>query len=370
MNITPPILLSGFFKKTLLLVGGMFFFCFSSFAQPSSFTYFPPSDGDWQKMSWEEVDWNREKLAELLAWLPSQDTRAFLMVKDGKILLEEYWGSKLTGTGEMDQNSLWYWQDAAQTLTAVLIGIAQQEKLLSIKNSSQDFLGSGWTSMNPSMEQEIRLVHHLTMTTGIDEEIGNPMDFSPASLTYRAKPGSRWAYHDPPYAVLEKVLENASRQSLQEFFKSRIADPIGMNGFWQKTGERNVFYSSARSFAKFGLLLLANGNWNQTKIWSGGYFSNLTKPSQKSNPSFGYLTWLNGQSSYRLPGIQKPFFGSLVPSAPSDLYMSVGEGGQLLMVVPSEQLVIVRMGSAKDTPDASFVLIREFWDRMIQVMKN
>lgn len=70
------------------------------------------------------------KLAELLAWLPTQDTRAFIILKDGKLFVEEYWGENLTGLGQMNRDSFWYWASAGKTLTATLVGIAEEQKLL------------------------------------------------------------------------------------------------------------------------------------------------------------------------------------------------------------------------------------------------
>jgi hypothetical protein len=83
--------------------------------------YFPPNEpATWEEKPLAELGWNQSALAEMLAWLPTQDTRAFLILKDGKIAVEEYWGSKLTGVGEMDQNSFWYWASAGKTLTAFI----------------------------------------------------------------------------------------------------------------------------------------------------------------------------------------------------------------------------------------------------------
>lgn len=368
MQVSPLPMICTFLRRVLLLSSAVIFFGTSLSGQTSSGLYFPTDSNEWERLPLENLKWNRESLAELLAWMPTQDSRALIILKDGKIVIEEYWGSKLTGTGAMDESSLWYWGAAGRTLTASMVGLAQQAKLLSIKDKTQTYLGVGWTSMSPLQEQEIQLIHHLSMSTGIDEEISDLQRASPDLLTFRAKPGVRWAEHYATYSILEQVLEKASGQSLQDLFKSQIGDPIGMRGLWQKTADTYVFYSDARSFARFGLLHLAEGKWADTKIWSGSYFAKMTQSSQKSNPSYGYLTWLNGQSSYRLPGVQRPIFGSLVPSAPSDMYLSVGEGAQVMMVIPSENLVIIRMGGNVGESYSPFVFVREFWEKMAKVI--
>lgn len=368
-----PITLNNSIK---ILIGCCVFFVFSCVeAQkpepvPVPNLYFPPNESAlWEKMPLAELGWDQMALAELLAWLPTQDTRSFIILKDGKIVVEEYWGRKLTGAGEMDQNSLWYWASAGKTLTAALVGLAQQEKLLSTNDRTQKFLGEGWTSMSRNQERDIRLIHQLTFTTGIDDKVANLDDTSPAGLKYLAKPGSRWSYHNATYTLLEKVVEKASGKPYQTFFKEKLGDKIGMKGFWQQTGMNNVFYSDARSFARFGLLLLAKGNWNGTSIWSGDYFEKLPQTSQNLNLSYGYLTWLNGKASYMVPGSQAVLPGSLIPQAPADMYQAMGKNGQFLMVIPSQNLVIIRMGSSGGDALVPFLLMRDIWQRLDQVIK-
>lgn len=358
----------------VLILGWIFLKCHQAEAQsakPStnSALYFPPNESSiWEKLPLTELGWDQNALAEMLAWLPTQDTRAFLVLKEGKIVVEKYWGSNLIGLGEMGQNSYWYWASAGKTLTAALVGLAQQEKLLSINDRTQKFLGQSWTSMSAKQERNIRLKHHLTLTTGIDDKVSNLDDFSPVNLKYLSKPGTKWSYHNATYTLLEQVIVNASGMDFQTYFKEKLGNKIGMKGFWQKSGLTNVFYSDARSFARFGLLLLAKGNWDGIKIWSGGYFDEMTQSSQNMNMSYGYLTWLNGKSSYLFPGLKSPISGSLIPQAPADMYQAMGRNGQFLMVVPSQNLVIIRMGGAPgDLPVPAF-LVRQMWERLSKVI--
>jgi CubicO group peptidase (beta-lactamase class C family) len=366
--------LSSKLSITALFLGWAFFSLSCAEAQkptPSSSLYFPPNEPSvWEKIPLSELGWNQIELAELLAWLPTQETRAFLILKDGKIVVEEYWGSKLTGTGQMDQNSFWYWASAGKTLTAAMMGLAQQEKLLAINDRTQKYLGEGWTSMSNSKERDIKLIHHLTFTTGINDQVANLDATSPASFSFLAKPGTRWSYHNGTYTILDRVIEKASGMSFQNFFEEKLGKKIGMKGFWQLSGENNVFYSDARSFARFGLLLLAQGNWNGNQIWSGKYFEDLSRTSQRLNQSYGYLTWLNGKSSFMLPGLQMVFPGSMIPSGPVDMFQAMGKNGQFLMVVPSKNLVIVRMGGAPGELPVPYLLSRQIWDRLSKVIPN
>ncbi|MFC3415333.1 serine hydrolase domain-containing protein [Algoriphagus hitonicola] len=352
--------------KLLIFIGSFLSFSLS-FAQKSiiSDLYFPPnSSSEWEKMSLIEAGFDQENIGEFLAWISTTNTRSFIVLKDGKLVIEEHWGNKLTGMGAMNQESFWYWASAGKTLTAALIGIAEQEKILKLNHSSQKYLGKGWTAMSNSQERKIKIIHHLSMTTGLDHQVSNPNSTVSDDLKFKAKPGTRWSYHNAPYTILDRVLESASEMSFADYFKSKIGDPIGMQGFWQKNGRNNVFYSTPRSMARFGLFLLAKGNWNGVQIGSADFFDSMTTPSQNLNSSYGYLTWLNGQNSYMLPGIQQGFEGPLVPSAPSDMYQAMGLNGQFLMVIPSKNLVIIRMGSSPNSTEIPFTLIQDMWDRL------
>jgi hypothetical protein len=78
------------------------------------------------------------------------------------------------------------------------------------------------------------------------------------------------------------------------------------------------------------------------------YFHDMTTSSQTMNPSYGYLTWLNGQSSYMVPSLQFSFPGSPMPNAPADIFAAIGKDGQLINVSPSTGLLLIRMGGNDD----------------------
>jgi CubicO group peptidase (beta-lactamase class C family) len=107
---------------------------------------------------------------------------------------------------------------------------------------------------------------------------------------------------------------------------------------------------------------LNKGNWNGNQILTDtAYFHAMTHPSQALNQSYGYLTWLNGQSSFLLPYTQFPFPGSICPNGPADMYAAIGKNGQLINVVPSQNLVFIRMGNATNNADVSMFLNDTIW---------
>src|SRR5210317_2337064 len=89
--------------------------------------YFPPMESsEWETISTESLGWNAEALPALYDQLENGGTRAFILLKDGKIVLEKYWGKDILNLTSFDKDDVWYWDLAGKTLTAFLVGLAQQ----------------------------------------------------------------------------------------------------------------------------------------------------------------------------------------------------------------------------------------------------
>ncbi|MBK7945317.1 MAG: beta-lactamase family protein [Flavobacteriales bacterium] len=302
--------------------------------------YFPPLIGNiWETVEPASLGWCTDAIPPLLDFIDANNSKAFIVLKDGRIAIEHY-------TGTFTQDSLWYWASAGKSLTAFLVGAAQADGLLDINNPSSDYLGTGWTSCTPVQEQAITVRHQLTMTTGLDDGVSNPDCTDPACLQFLAVPGTRWAYHNAPYTRLDGVIAAATGQTLNSYLFSTLTATTGIGGLYIQTGDNNVFYSKPRSMARFGLLALNRGVWNGNDILGDdAYFEAMTTPSQALNESYGYLWWLNGQDSFMVPGVQFQFPGMLLPNQPADTYNALGKNGQQLNVVPSMGLVVMRMGN-------------------------
>ena len=121
-----------------------------------------------------------------------------------------------------------------------------------------------------------------------------------------------------------------------------------MNGAWIQSGNNSVYWSNTRSMARFGLLMLNKGKWENEVILNQNYFEDATNTSQNINLGYGYLWWLNGKTNYHLPQSQLQFPGSIIPEAPNDMFMALGKNDQKIYVVPSKKMVVIRMGEAAD----------------------
>lgn len=321
--------------------------------------YYPPLNSDeWTRTDPLELGWCAGRVDSLLNFVETADTKAFVILKDGKIVVERYFGI-------FQQDSLWYWASAGKSLMGTLVGLAQQDGDLSITEPASKYLGEGWTNAPPEKEALITIRHQITMTTGLDDRGPNALDncLRPDCLNYLADAGTRWAYYNAPYRLVQDVLEQATGQNKNVYTRQRLGARIGMQGFWFDY----VYYSTARDMARFGHLILSRGVWDGDKIVQDqNYFNAMLSPSQELNPSYGYLWWLNGQSAFMLPGLQIVFQRSILPEAPADLVAALGKNDQKIYVVPSQGLVVVRQGNAagSSSPAALSSFDNQLWEQI------
>lgn len=299
--------------------------------------YYPPLDSDkWETISLNELNWDESKLQPLIDFLEEKDTKGFIILHNGKIAVESY----LNGHSE---TTPWYWASAGKTLTTTLTGIAQDEKLIDIDNKVSDYLGEGWTSTPIDKENLIRCKNLLVMNSGLDDNLGQSV--TPENLQYIADAGERWAYHNV-FVKLQDVVAAASGLDWSTYFNSKLKGKIGMTGSWIANDDLNVYWSTTRSMARFGLFIQAGGKWQDEQLISETFLANAINTSQEINPAYGYMWWLNGKSTYRLPSTQLEFNGSLIPTAPPETIAALGKNDQKIYIVPSEQLVVIRMGNS------------------------
>jgi CubicO group peptidase (beta-lactamase class C family) len=324
--------------------------------------YFPPiTSSEWETKTMESLEWNQNEVPTLLDYLEEKNTKGFIILVNGRIVMENYFN-------DHNANLPWYWASAGKTLTTATIGIAQEEGILNINNKVSDYLGTGWTVAPLNKENLITNKHLLTMTSGLDDTLGD--DVSPENLQFVADAGSRWAYHNV-YVKLQDVVAQASNQSWSTYFNSRLRDRIGMSGNWVQNGGLSIYWSNTRSMARFGLLMLNKGKWETELIVPEYYLSNAFSTSQNINKAYGYLWWLNGKESYKLPQTQFQFTGSLISNGPEDMICALGKNDQKIYIIPSKKMVIIRLGNVANPENPTFGLSgfdNELWAKINAVI--
>ena len=325
--------------------------------------YFPPTNGTdtWETQSISSLGWNQNAVQPLLDYLLLKNTKSFMILVNGRIVMENYFNGHTATT-------LWKWNSAGKTLTSTVTGIAEQEGFINTNNKVSDYLGTGWTSAPLAKENLITCKNLLKMNSGLDDTLGD--DVAPGNLQYVADAGTRWAYHNV-YVKLQDVVEQATGQTWNNYFNTKLRDKIGMSstGVWYNgTGVNlglRIYFSNTRSMARFGLLALNNGNWNGNQVINSAYLNQATTTSQNINLAYGYLWWLNGKASYRLPQTQLQFNGSLIASGANDMYMALGKDDQKIYVIPSKKMVVIRMGDAADSANLALSTFDEvLWQKI------
>ncbi len=307
--------------------------------------YFPPLAGSsWDTISPASLGWCADSINSLYAFLDAKHTKGFLVLKDGKIVLEKYFGT-------FTKDSNWYWASAGKSLTATMVGIAQDNNLVDINNPVSNYIGNAWSVAPAAKEQLITVKHLLSMSSGLKDNPNNSNCTDDTCLKYFADAGTRWSYYNAAYYKLFDVLTTAYGSGINVITNNSIKSKIGMQGVWLpgEEGFGYIYYSTVRSMARFGLLNLNNCIWNNdTLIKNTSYVQAAKNTSQIYNKSYGYLWWLNGKGTYMSPGFQAVINSNLVPTAPADMYTAMGKNDQRAYIVPSQNMVVIRMGEAAD----------------------
>lgn len=330
---------------------------------PAESMYFPSNTSStWETIPLSSLGWNQDAIQPLKDFLIQTNTKSFMILVNGRIAMEEYFDGHTA-------NTTWEWNSAGKTLVTASTGIAQQEGLLNIHNKVSDYLGTGWTSIPLEKENLITVRHLLTMTAGNDD---TKQYVTKSNLTYVADAGTRWAYSNIFQKLMDIVAE-VSNKSFETYFNEKIKSKIGMDGYWNYGIIFTIYHSTTRSMARFGLLALNKGKWNNEQIINETFFNESISSSQDINPSYGYLWWLNGKTKFMIPGEQTVYQGYLVPNAPADMYAAMGAYDERIYVIPGKKMVVIRMGNASNPLNPNFAVSgfdNDLWEKINAVINE
>lgn len=329
--------------------------------EPSG-TYFPPgnAEGAWATVDPAAAGWDARALADVSAWVGQTNGTSFMVLADGKVLTETYFGS--------DASTLRDVASAQKSVVSLLVGIAMANGSFGIDDTVSSIVGAGWTNDTPENESAITVRHLLTMTSGLDD-----------SLMRVEAPGSTWRYNTNAYHCLEGVLEKKTGKSLQDLTRALLLDRIGAGASawttrpFQKDGKGQPIKAlemNARDMARVGLLVQAGGAWRDAAVVPPVYLATALDTSQSLNASYGLLFWLNGKASYLLPQSTRPTAGPLMPSAPADVVAALGAQDQKVYASRSQKLVVVRQGrAAAQGTQALSDFDDQLWKRLLAAKK-
>jgi len=304
----------------------------------------------------------------VLDYVQGQKTTGFLIVQDRKTVVERNWPApagavqframayETTPDGELLEDIA----SQQKSFVSMLVAIAIDKGLIDVTKPVQAYIGAGWSKASPEQEAKIRVIDLLTMSSGLTP-----------SFTYAAPPGTTFYYNTPVYAVNKRIVAAAANQPLETITRDWLTAPAGMsNTSWRKrpaamadVGNPTGLVTSPSDVARFGQIVLDGG-----KAADGGRIvseQSLAAMFQRSttNPAYGRLWWLNG-GDYAIKPFDTRVAGPLIPAAPPDLVAALGALDRKLYVVPSQKLLVVRMGQA--APDKDFD--QRLWLRLVNAM--
>lgn len=264
-------------------------------------------------------------------------TAAFLIIKNDSIWFEEYWP-------DYSRNSKTNSFSMAKTIVAALLGKAIREgHIEGLQQAVADYF--------PGFDKDLQLGDLVSMASGLNwkEDYHNPFSMTARayfgenlrkqilSLEVVEQPGKEFEYLSGNTVLLGMVIERATGKTLSQYLSESFWQPLGMqdDALWQldsrESGLEKAYCciaSNARDFAKIGKLYKDYGNWNGKQLLDSSFVAKSIRPRFDSAPFYGYGLWLTsyrGKSIFYLRGIL----------------------GQYVIVIPEDDLVIVRLGEEK-----------------------
>ena len=349
-----------------------------------------PSSYEWQYSNLEGEGLNNSKIKTL-----SDEFRngmhgyvdAFLLIKNGKIIHEEYYKNdyaKLTKNLKFEQSKImtknygdaakpiynyfdpeWhpYYKDTdlhtiqsvSKSVTSALIGIAiERGEINGLNEKIAQYFPNHSSQFIDPLKSKITIEDLLTMTAGIkwDESshaYTNPMNNAASmensnnwidyilNLPMEYKPGEKFVYNSGITVLLSHILHKVSGMHANEYAEKYLFNKLGIQDYFWKTTPKNLtdaeggLYLSTRDFAKIGMLYLNDGIWNGSQIITKEWVELTMSPDtdiEESSRKYGFQWWLvpykNNQENW--------------------MYSGSGYGGQYLLIVPEYQLVMVFNG--------------------------
>ncbi len=320
----------------------------------------------WTMVPAAEVGMDGAKLARAASDLPDPGQHglaSMLVLRKGKPVFEQYWNGS-------DKDSMHDMRSATKSITALLVGIAIDKKILSgVNEPIATHLAPLYPSA-PALKSTIVLHNVLTMSSGLacddrnSNSPGNEERMYPTgdwtaffvNLPARVAPGNATDYCTAGVVTLGRIVAEASKQAIPQFADTNLFAPLGIkNRRWadydnhRHTDTGGHLFLRPRDMAKIGQLVAQNGMWNGSQLVSAEWIKQATMKHTiiDGNHEYGYLWWIKRQA----------YQGGAVT-----LVHARGNGGQYIFVIPELELVAVFTGENYNSPkaDRPFGILRDY----------
>ncbi|MER8385292.1 beta-lactamase family protein [Mesorhizobium sp. M0751] len=273
--------------------------------------------------------------------------RAVVVVKNGRIVAERY------GEGFSEKTPLLGWS-MTKTVNAAIVGTLVKEGKLAMTNQG---LFGPWKGDGRAV---ISLADMMAMSSGLEfnEDYGDVADVTrmlylepdmagfAGSKPLTGEVGKVFSYSSGTAVMLSRLWQDAigDKDKALAWPRTALFDPLGMHSAVLEADEHGTFvgssylYATARDWARFGQFLLQGGVWNGKEILPAGFVDWMREPATASKVYGKGQLWIEGPGDEENPG------AGIAAGLPKDAYWMEGHDGQTAAIVPSEQLVVVRLG--------------------------
>ncbi len=276
-------------------------------------------------------------------------SRSVIVVYKDHIIAEKY-------ADGFDQNTPILGWSMTKSITATMYGILDNQGKIHLEKKTEldtwendirsEITYNDLLHMNSGLEWDENYddLSDVTKMLYLESDMGKVQVDKPLV----GKPNETWNYSSGTAnllagILLQKHFEN--HQDYLDFWYAELLDKIGMHSARIETDLEGNYvgssyaWASTRDWAKFGLLYLHEGNWNGEQIVDSTFVKYVATPTNTSDGRYGAHFWLNA--------------GEIYPDVPKDLFSANGFQGQMVIIIPSKEIVIVRMGLTED-PEFSF----------------
>ncbi len=308
----------------------------------------PTYPGD--SWAWAEspktIGWSAAGLDSVADYVQSIQSAAFIIVQGGVVVAS--WGT-------LDHP--YSIASARKSLLSALIGNAVQRGEIDLQATLADLGIDDNPPALTSQEKQARVVDLLCSRSGIY----HPAAYEPRQMKDQRPergshpPGTSFFYNNWDFNTLGTIYEQQTGRGIFEAFEQEIARPLGMQDYAVEDGRyvkqdksehaAYVFRMSARDLARFGLLFLRDGKWNDVQVVPFDWVHESTS-AQFEGPrgSYGFMWWVETDSNhYRDTKI------------PHGSFIARGTGGHHLVVIPSLDLVVVHQGETDKPAPGNWV---------------
>jgi CubicO group peptidase (beta-lactamase class C family) len=332
-----------------------------------------PTNG-WKTCSPEAVGMDSDKLFEAMEYAaePMFKTKGIVVIKNGYIVAESYFGNVSKDSEHMSYSM-------AKSFTSALVGIAIDKGMLASIDEKLCQYYEDWDCNDPEdLRSKITIRHALTLTTGLkwEEDWSKEwnfrtndalkMGFSGQFHQYMSQrpgiyePGSKAIYSTGDPMLLSRVFQEACGMTAFDFADQNLFAPLNIKDIrWDMdkdgyTSTHGGLYTSVRSYAKFGLLFLNKGKWEDKQVVSEQWVekSTQTDPSVNMWNYYSYLWHVNLPVRLAPANLADNLIkkkGAVIPikGLPADAYMAAGILGQYIIIIPSKDMIIVRVANQR-----------------------